>query len=181
MNEKNNRYYIRYIFLIILAVLPYYKFFHDDDYCFGDADLVVIGIYFVVFLIPFWVIFFYNLYKVSIKKESINIVLVIIFISNVSALYIALKYHNENVFKTKVHEVVQDEQDYVLELCLFDDSTFEYRKISDKISCYFIGNYTVKNDSIYLAFFNENTKSLKERFLYQKKDTLKSTIKIKSK
>ena len=43
----------RYILLILLAILPFYKLIHLDDYCFGDVDLVIIGGFSVLFAIAF--------------------------------------------------------------------------------------------------------------------------------
>lgn len=62
----------RYLLLIFLALLPFYKLYHPEDYCFGDVDLVIIGGLTILFVITFLSIVFYNLYSIALKKELFN-------------------------------------------------------------------------------------------------------------
>lgn len=140
----------RYIFLIILAIVPFYRFYHEEDYCFGDADLLIIGMLSVVFFIAFLVIFFINLYKISLRIELFNYRPVLILTVFSMALYFALKFHNKNVFKTEKQHFssISDAKD--LHLFLFTDKTFEIKKKFTNYSCYYKGNFSYKGDTLFL-------------------------------
>ena len=91
----------RYFLLIFIAIAPFYKFVHPENYCFGDVDLVIIGGYMVLFAITFLVIFFNNLYLITIKRELFNYRPVLIAVVFLIALYTTLGLHDQNIFKIK--------------------------------------------------------------------------------
>lgn len=141
----------RYLLLILLATLPFYKLIHPDNYCFGDVDLVIIGFFVIFFIIIFLVIFFYNLYKITLKKELFNFRPLIIAAIFTTALYTALEYHDENIFKNKVQFFKSYSKDNaLLEINLFDDNTFELKIINPNSFCVEKGAYHFKKDSLFL-------------------------------
>ena len=93
---------IRYIFFIFLAVLHFYKFYHPEDYCFGDKDLVVVWGFIILFTIPFLVILFYNLYEFSLKKILFDFRPVIILVLFLKGLYIAFNHQHNIFFKKEI-------------------------------------------------------------------------------
>ena len=145
----------RYILLILLAFLPFYKLYHTNDYCFGDVDLVIIGGLTIIFIITFLSIFFYNLYKITLKKELFNFRPLII--AAVFALFLnrALEYHDKAIFKDKfqVFNSLSKEK-ASLEIILFNDATFELKTIYPNSFCVEKGTYEYKKDSLFLNKFN---------------------------
>ena len=82
----------RYILLIILSLLPFYKIIHFDDYCINDVDYFVIAFLSIIVLITFIAILFYNLYQISIQKELFNYRPLLIFVVFSIALYFGIKF-----------------------------------------------------------------------------------------
>lgn len=147
----------RYFLLITLALLPFYKLIHFSDYCFGDVDLLAIVALSVVFAITFITIVFYNLYKISLKKELFNFRPLIIAGVFSLTMYYGIEYHNKNVFKDKVDIFKSmSEGNKELEIVLFDDDTFEFKTTFNKNTCVEKGTYYYKND---LLFLNKNNKA----------------------
>ena len=164
----------RYILLIILAILPFYRFNHKDDYCFGDADLAIIGGFAVVFFIAFLVILFNNLYKITLRIELFNFRPVIILVVFSTALFFALKFHNKNVFKTEKQHFTNISSLKDVNLYLFTDKTFEIKKKFNNYSCYYKGNFSYKGDTLFLH--PKNTIDIDSTFLFNtNKKTLIST------
>ena len=91
----------RYLLLILIALLPLYFLIHTDDYCFGVAELLIIGGLAILFIIVFLVVFFNNLYGISLKRELFDANPLIIAAVYAVLLYLFVNYHDENVFKTK--------------------------------------------------------------------------------
>jgi hypothetical protein len=61
----------RYITLILLALLPFYKIIHDKNYCFGDLDLVIIAGFTILYVIAFFSSFFLQFVQNNFKKRVI--------------------------------------------------------------------------------------------------------------
>ncbi|AUC20290.1 hypothetical protein, partial [Polaribacter reichenbachii] len=132
----------RYILLILLALLPFYKLIHPDDYCFGDVDLVIIGGLTIIFIITFLAIFFYNLYKITIKKELFNFRPLIITAVFAVVFNRALEYHDKAIFKDKFQVFNSfSKEKALLEIILYDDATFEFKTIYDNSYCVEKGTY----------------------------------------
>jgi hypothetical protein len=145
----------RYFLLILLALLPFYKLIHLDDYCFGDVDLLAIGALSVLFTIALITIVFYNLYRISLRNELFNFRPLIIAGVFGIALFFGLKYHNKNPFKDiKYSFIANNTRSINSKLLLFTDGTFELKIIKFKNNCHFRGTYTYKSDSL---FFKTNT------------------------
>lgn len=148
----------RYIVLILLALLPFYKIIHDKNYCFGDVDLVIIAGFTVLYIIAFLAVFFYNLYKITLRKELFNYRPVIITIVFLTTLNYALEYHDKNLFKDKVQVFHStSKENALLEINLFNDASFELKTINDdypKSFCIEKGTYLYKKDTLYLNKFN---------------------------
>lgn len=141
----------RYFLLILLAVLPFYKLFHPDNYCFGDLDLALIGLLVILFIIVFLTVFFYNLYKITLKKELFNFRPLIIAAIFTTSLYLGLEYHDENVFKNKLQVFKSySKEKALLEINLFDDNTFELKIINEESFCVEKGKYHFKRDTLFL-------------------------------
>lgn len=153
----------RYILLILIALLPLHKFIHQEDYCFGEDDWVIIGVYATLFFVAFLAIIFNNFYMITLKKELFNIRPVIIGVVYTIGLVFFIFYHNDLPFKTKTQLflLLDDELDPT-EIQLFEDNTFQYQKTSNRIIsnnlvttiCYSKGSFDIRNDSIYFNFNN---------------------------
>lgn len=148
----------RYIALILLALLPFYKIIHSKNYCFGDVDLVIVGGLTILYIIAFLTVFFYNLYKISLKKELFNFRPLVITLVFLTALYYGLEYHDQNLFKEKVKIFNGTSKDNaLLEINLFNDNSFELKTISEeypKSFCVEKGTYIFKKDTLLLNKFN---------------------------
>ncbi|SDS34769.1 hypothetical protein SAMN05216503_2769 [Polaribacter sp. KT25b] len=146
--------------LIFFAILPFLNFIHFDDYCFGIADLLIIGGLTIMFFISFLVITFYDLYNLSIRKLRFNFLpLLIVLIFSVS-LFIGVKYQGKhflkNITKSYKNEVGEEATSKIL---LFTDKTFEFQQVDENEVCYKKGTYYFKNDSLFLE---KNDKSVKD-------------------
>lgn len=145
----------RYFLLIFIAILPFYRLFHPDNYCFGDVDLALIGLLVILFVIVFLAIFFYNLYKITLKKELFNFRPLIIAAVFTTLLYTALEYHDEALFKDKVQVFKgYSKEKASLEINLFNDNTFELKTTIEKSFCVEKGKYHFKRDTLFLNKFN---------------------------
>lgn len=141
----------RYFVLMFLGFLPFYKLFHYDNYCFGDKDLLIVALWTVVFIIAFLAIVFQNLYTISIKKELLNVRPFIIAGVFFVALYVGLKFHDKNLFKTEVKTFKSIlDKNSLLQISLFYDNTFEFKNTVDKTTCVEKGTYFIKKDTLFL-------------------------------
>lgn len=166
MKKKQSKIRKRYIFLICIALLPLFKLIHPNDYCFGVADLLLIAAIGVVFFIAFMVILFYNLYKVSLKRELFNIRPVLILVVFGISLFLGLKYHDKNIFKTVKKKYVAKENGlFNNELTLFTDKTFELKNIKTEYSCYIKGNYHKKGNTLHFSDFDTSSNFLEKEYL----------------
>lgn len=173
MKKKKNKIRKRYIFLIFIALLPLFKLIHSNDYCFGVADLLLIAAIGVVFFIAFMVILFYNLYKVSLKRELFNIRPVIIFVVFGISLFFGLKYHDKNIFKTKKEKFVTKENTLPKsELILFTDKTFELKNIKTEYTCFIKGNYLKKGDTLLFSNFDTSNEILEEKLIVKQDELI---------
>jgi hypothetical protein len=147
----------RYFLLILVSFLPLYFLIHPEDYCFGDAELLMVGGCVVLFFIVFLAITFYNLYKYSERLELFNFRPLIIAGIYGVFLFLFLTFHDQNFFKNEVKSFeISNNSKIQTELTLFYDGSFEYKTTENDVSCYKKGLYTLKNDSLYL---NRNQKN----------------------
>ena len=145
----------RYFLLILLALLPFYRLIHTENYCFGDNDLLIIAGFTILYIIAFLSVSFYNLYKITLKKELFNFrPLLITFVFSM-VLYNTLDYHDKHFFKDKVQVFESTSKEKaLLEINLFDNNTFELKTINPKSYCVEKGSYTYKKDTLYLNKLN---------------------------
>jgi hypothetical protein len=145
----------RYILLVVLGLFPFYRFVHTENYCFGDIDLVIVAGLTLFYIIAFLSISFFNLYKITIKKELFNFTpLIITFVFSMT-LYYTLEYHNKPLFKNKVQVFKStSKQEAVLEINLYDNNTFELKTINPKSFCVEKGVYSYKQDTLFLGKSN---------------------------
>lgn len=163
----------RYILLILIALLPIYKFIHLDDYCFGDEDLVVVSAFVVLFFIAFIVILFDNLYSISVQKELFNFRPIIIAVFYGLGFFLFLKYHEKNVLKNSggVYNIRSAERKLV-QVTIFTDNTFEVKKEGINESCFNRGSYKIKKDTLFLSFNKKDNYPTDTIYQLNKKEKL---------
>ncbi|MHB0754793.1 hypothetical protein [Polaribacter sp. M15] len=141
----------RYILLIVLAFFPFYRLIHSENYCFGDVDLLIVGGLTILYIVAFISVSFYNLYNITLKKELFNFIPLIITFFFSMSLYYTLQYHDKNIFKNKVHKFKgYSKEKAVLEINLFNDSTFELKTVELRSFCVERGTYFFKKDTLFL-------------------------------
>ncbi|MGK0414061.1 MAG: hypothetical protein ACJA1B_002280, partial [Polaribacter sp.] len=159
MNKLRKRYFL----LIALAIVPFYRLFHFDDYCFGDKDLLLIAGLTIIFVIAFIVVVFNNLYGISLRKELFNFRPIIIAGVFTLSLLFGLKFHENSLFKNEVQVFKTQKKDgKFYEIKLFEDTTFEFRTVFSNYNCVKKGIYFYKKDSLFL---NRTHKSKNEDYL----------------
>jgi len=164
----------RYIFLIFLAVLPFYKFYHPEDYCFGDKDLVVVWGFIILFTIPFLVILFYNLYEFSLKKILFDFRPVIILVLFLIGLYIAFNHQHNIFFKKEILKFKITNSLKGITITLYEDSTFVLQKSFTNYDCFYNGEFDKKNDTL-LFKIPQKINDLEDTYIYNtERGTLKS-------
>lgn len=146
----------RYILLIILCLLPFYKIIHFDDFCIDDADYLMVAFLSIIVFITFLVIVFFNLYHISLRKELFNYRPLLIFGVFLVALFLGLKY--PNIFLLKIAEqqfIQQIDQNTSINITLFKDKTFilKTKKLNGFCSQY--GIFSLEKDTLTL---NKNQK-----------------------
>ncbi len=141
----------RYVLLILIALLPLYFLIHPDDYCFGVAELLIIGGLVILFIIVFLVVVFNNLYGISLKRELFNFRPLIIAAVYAVSLYLFINYHDENVFKTKKMVFkIEENNTHNAKITLFTDKTFAFKTAYKEYRCVNKGIFQLKNDTLYL-------------------------------
>ena len=164
----------RHVLLLLFAFLPFLNFIHFDDYCFGDAELLIIGGLTIAFFIAFLVISFHDLYSLSIDKLRFNFVpLTIVLIFSV-LLFFGLNHHDKLAFQTHLSEFKDPTELISSSIEVFDDNTFELSEISIKETCTKKGTYQFKKDSLFL---NRNDKTFTDTvfdsiYYFNQKDNL---------
>lgn len=149
----------RYILLIILSILPFYKIIHFDDYCMNDVDYLVIAFLSIIVLITFLATLFYNLYLISIHKELFNYRPLLIFGVFSIALYFGVKYPDYTIIKSIDFEFSHKKHSkYAAKIILYNDNTFLFKTKMAAESCAKYGNYFFRNDSLFLNL-NHSTKN----------------------
>jgi hypothetical protein len=164
-----------YFILIFLALLPFYKLFHFDDYCFGDEDLLLVAALTIVFIIALITIVFNDLYTISFGKELFNFKPLIIGGIFFIVLFLGLKLHDKSFFKNEFQSFkIQEKEPNDVEMKLFGDATFELKTSFSNYSCYKKGTYIYKKDSLFLYITNKNYKesSIDSIYIYYKKEKL---------
>lgn len=142
----------RYIFLTLVALLPLLKFIHlEDAYCFGDKDLLVIAFLAILFTIPFLVVLFFNLYKISILKELFNYTPIIIAVLYYSLLVFFINNHDKNFLKdVKLAYEYRVDNDTRSQLTLYLSGDYQLKSEVFAQNCYQEGKFDIKNDTLYL-------------------------------
>jgi hypothetical protein len=169
----------RHFLLIFLALLPFYKLVHFDDYCFGDEDLLVIGALTIVFVIAFIAIVFNDLYTISFGKEMFNFMPLIIAGVFFLSLVLGLKLHENSIFKNEVQSFkIQQKGTYSAEIKLFGDATFEFKTIFLNYNCVKKGTYFYRKDALYLKKLDSVSKEtiLDSVYVFNKVDKLLKPI-----
>ena len=178
----------RYILLILIALLPLHKLIHQEDYCFGEDDLVIIGVYAVMFFVVFLVIVFNNFYMITLKRELFNIRPIIIGVVYALCLGLLLIYHDKEPFKTETASyLLEDNELDPTRVVLFKNNTFDYQKTSNRVIsnnlvttvCHSKGTYKIDKDSIFFNFQNKELNGINldtaynnsEEFLFPKNDS----------
>lgn len=153
----------RFLILIIIATFPFFKLYHPDDFCFGDAQLLTVAVLTIFYVVAFLTVFFYNLYKITLKVELFNFIPVTITIVFFVALFVGLKFHDNNPFKSKtqIFKINVDEKT-TAEISLFKDKTFEYKKSLEKSYCTNKGTYYYQKDTLFLK---TNVKNISNKML----------------
>ena len=161
----------RYLLLILIGLLPLYKFIHPNDYCFGEDDIVIVGTYAVLFFIVFLAILFNNFYMITLKKELVNYRPVLIAVVYSIGFTFLVQNHTSSYFKEKAELfLLQDQELDPTRVQLFQDNTFEYQKTTNRVVsnnlittiCYSKGEYEIKDDAIYFRF---NDQQLNDNYL----------------
>jgi hypothetical protein len=153
----------KYFLLIFLALLPFYKLFHFDDYCFGDEDLLVVGALTIVFVVALITIVFNDLYTISYGKELFNFIPLIIAGVFFISLFLGLKLHENSLFKNEFQSFkIQQKDANTSEIKLFKNATFEYKTSFSNYNCVKKGTYFYEKDALFL---NMNHKTSKETIL----------------
>jgi hypothetical protein len=161
----------RYILLIILSILPFYKIIHFDDFCINDVDYLLIAFLSIIVLVTFLAIVFFNLYQISIHRELFNLRPIIIFVVFSITLYFGLKYPDFTFFKNIKQQFSHSiDLNSSAKIILYDDATFIFKtKLSTEV-CAKYGSYLYKNDSLFLKLNHkaENANSLDTIYFFDK-------------
>lgn len=149
----------RYILLIILSILPFYKIIHFDDYCINDVDYLLIAFLSIIVLVTFLAILFYNLYLISIHRELFNYRPLLIFVVFSIALYFGINYPDYKPFKSVDYKFSHKKNSkYAANIILYNDNTFIIKTKITTETCTQNGNYIFNNDSLFLKL-NHSSKS----------------------
>lgn len=163
----------RYILLIILSILPFYKIIHFGDYCINDVDYLIITFLSIIVLVTFIASLFYNLYQISIHRELFNYRPFFIFGIFSIALYIGIKNPDILLFKS-VNQQFQYQIDATSQakILLFKDNTFLYKTKYTNETCTKHGTYYFKNDSLFLKLNSglNNQKFLNRVYFFDKNE-----------
>lgn len=149
----------RYFFLLLLAILTFSNAFHFSDYCYNSLNTFLFIVFSVLFGALFLIITFYNLYKISIKKERFDFVpgILLLFFS-VFVIY-SVKYPGYYIHKTEIKSFksIKKIDSTTIRIILYSNYTFESKTILEKSDCTKKGSYYFKNDSLYLKNNNIDT------------------------
>lgn len=141
----------RYILLILLSILPFYKVIHFGDYCINDVDYLVVAFLAILVLVTFLAIVFFNLYQISVHRELFNYRPLLIFGVFLVALYVGLKFPDVTILRNSVQEFSYklDSKSFA-KIILFDDHSFRFKTKYLKELCVKNGTYYFENDSLFL-------------------------------
>lgn len=174
----------RYLLLILIALLPLINLIHCNDYCFGVKELLIITGFIIFFIIVFLVILFNNFYNIALKRELFNYRPVLIAVVYFIVLSLLLNFHDENVFKTKIHLFeTQNTPKDLRKLLLFSDNYFELKVVQKHQRCIYSGSFSFKEDTLRLKFHKSSKYSLDTLFNYSKNTqqllSLNTSLKLK--
>lgn len=143
--------------LIFFAILPFLSFIQIGDYCFGVADLLIIGGLTIVFFISFLVISFYDLYNLSIRKLRFNFLPLTILAIFSILLFVNIKFQGKYMFKNQLYafKSILNEGNSS-KIILFTNNTFELKIVSREETCTQKGIYQIKKDTLFLNKTNNS-------------------------
>lgn len=143
----------RYLFLLLLAILTFSNTFYFSDYCYNSLNAFLFLVFSVLFGALFLIITFYNLYKISIKKERFDFVPgILLLLFSVFVIY-SVKYPGYYIHKTEIKSFksLKKIDATTTRIILYSNYTFESKTILEKSDCTKKGSYFFKNDSLYLV------------------------------
>ena len=163
----------RYISLVVLAILALYNVYHFDDFCYGVLNTFLFLVFSILLAIIFLIITFYNLYKISLKKEFFDFVPGILCLFFFSLVFLSTNYPNTYFHKSAVKSFksVKESKLSSYKIILFDDMTYESKTILEKSVCTQKGSYYFKSDSLFLNKNNNLQKNIffDSIYIYNKK------------
>lgn len=141
----------RYILLILLSILPFYKIIHFGDYCINDVDYLVVAFLSILVLVTFLSIVFFNLYQISIQRELFNYRPLLIFGVFLVALYVGLKFPDKTFLKSSMYQFSNKiDNKSSVKIILFNDNSFRFKTKYTNEICVKKGTYRFENDSLFL-------------------------------
>lgn len=163
----------RYLFLVGVGILTFINVFHFGDYCYGILNTFLFIVFSILFGIFFLSITFYNLYKISLKKERFDFIPGILLLFFSILIIYTVKYPDFYIHKTRIKtfKSIRKIDSTTTKLILFSNYTFEAKTILEKSECTKKGKYSIKNDSLYL----KNNNAVKQKYFdnvyfYNQKD-----------
>ena len=149
----------RYLFLVGFAILTLINVFHFGDYCYDSLNTFLFLVFSTLFGALFITITFYNLYKISIKKERFDFVPGILLLFFLMFVTYSVKYPGFYLHKTRIKTFVSPVKinETTTKIILFSNYSFESKTILEKSDCTKKGSYFIKKDSLYLK--NNNSPS----------------------
>ncbi len=143
----------RYLYLVGLAILTLINVFHFGDYCYGALNTFLFIIFSVLFGLLFLIITFYNLYKISLKKERFDFAPGILLLFFLVLVLYAVKYPDYYIHKTQIKSFksIKKIDSTTTKIALYSNKTFEAKTILEKSDCTTKGSYFFKNDSLFLV------------------------------
>ena len=152
----------RYLFLLLFAILTFSNVIHFGDYCYDSLNTFLFIAFSVLFFGAFLIMTFYNLYKISLKKERFKFTPGILLLIFFGLVVFVTKYPDTYIFKTpiKSFKSIKKVDLNTLKIILFSNKTFESKTILEKSDCTQKGSYFIKNDSLYLNYNNKKSRDL---------------------
>jgi len=161
----------RYVLLILLSILPFYKIIHFGDYCINDVDYLLVAFLSIPVLVTFLAIVFFNLYQISVHRELFNYRPLLIFGVFLVALYVGLKFQDKTIFKSQTQQFsyILDNKSFA-KIILFDDNSFLFKTKYTNEVCVKNGTYYFEHNSLYLKLvvLSKNEKVLDTLYYFNK-------------
>lgn len=147
----------RYFFFLLFAVLTFSNVIHFDDYCYDALNTFLFITFSVLFSGAFLIMTFYNLYKISLKKERFDFMPGILLLLFFSVVIFQIKYPKTFIFKTQIKSFksLKKIDSTITKVILYSNNTFKSKTILKKSDCTKNGNYLIENDTLYLNYNNK--------------------------